>query len=257
MVALLTAIVGLALGSFMGVLVDRVPAGRSIRGRSACDRCRRVLRWWELVPVVSALLLRHRCPTCSGTIAFRNTAIECGAAVLLVAVLFRHGGMVTATAAIEAFALLSLGTLAVIDAQRGIVPDQISVPAIAIVAIVRLANASHLPLPVALPSALRSLAASIVLGAGFFVVQRLVSRGRWVGDGDTRVGALMGALFAPYGLAIALAASYIVGGSLAAVLLIARRAERGAHIPLVPFLFVGSLVAVLWGEQILTWYGIG
>src|SRR3990167_9588500 len=103
MTVFLTAIAGLAFGSFANVLIDRVPAGRSIRGRSACDRCRRSLRWWELVPVVSAILLRHRCATCSGAIAVRNTLVEIAAAVVLIAVLWRHGGMVTLSGAIEAF----------------------------------------------------------------------------------------------------------------------------------------------------------
>ncbi|MBI4450247.1 hypothetical protein HY634_04250, partial [Candidatus Uhrbacteria bacterium] len=95
----------------------------------------------------------------------------------------------------------------------------------------------------------------IVIGGGWFAIQRWMSKGRWVGDGDTRVGALMGALFAPAHLLLALAASYIIGGAFAGSLLAARRVHRGAHIPLVPFLFLGSIVTVLWGEQIVAWYG--
>lgn len=262
MTIVLTAILGLVLGSFMNMLIDRVPAGRSVRGRSMCDRCRRMLRWWELVPVVSAMILRHRCPTCRGTIPFRNTVVEVGSAGVLLLVLLHHGGVVTPWGIIEAFGLLVLGVLAVIDLRHGVVPDQISVPAIVIVVVGRLVTAviaSEPKASVAISAsttAVASLLIAMVLGGGFFALQRLVSRGRWVGDGDIRVGALMGALLAPASLLLALATAYIIGGAYAGALLATRRAERGAHIPLVPFLFLGTLVSVLWGSRIIAWYGL-
>lgn len=261
---ILTAIFGLALGSFANVLIDRIPEGQPIRGRSHCDRCRRTLRWWELVPVVSALFLRHRCPTCRGAIPLRNTAVELGCAAVLVAVLMHHGGTVTLAGAIESFGLLALFVLAVIDARRGIVPDQITIPAIVILVIGRLAAtvviASEQPSAVSAAISAMSvlgmfLIVSVVLGAGFFWLQRLVSRGRWVGDGDIRVGALMGALFWPSHLVIALAASYIIGGTIAAALLLTRRVERRSRIPLVPFLFLGSILAIFFGDTVIAWYG--
>lgn len=259
MIAALTAILGLALGSFANVLIDRIPVERSIRGRSACDRCRRRLKWWELVPIVSALVLRYRCPTCKGRIAFRYSAVEFGAAALLLLVLWRHGGVVSMRAVVEAFGLLALGVLAIVDLRFGVVPDQISIPAIVGVVAGRLITpfviASE-PKASAAISALGMIVVSMMVGSGFFWLQRIVSRGRWVGDGDTRVGALMGALFAPVPLLLALAASYIVGGSIAAVLLPVHRVERGARIPLVPFLFIGSFITVLWGDRVLRWYGL-
>lgn len=255
MVIVLTTILGLALGSFANVLIDRVPEGQPIRGRSRCDRCRRTLRWCELVPVVSAFLLRHSCPTCRGAIPFRNTVVELGAAAVLVTILMRHGGVVTFTGAIEAFGLLSLGILAIIDARRGIVPDQISLPAIAIVAIAQIASCKLQAVSCKLPDVLLPLVVSMAIGAGFFWLQRLVSRGRWVGDGDIRVGALMGAMFWPPQLVIAFAASYIIGGTIAAALLLTRRVERRSRIPLVPFLFLGSLSSTFFGDAAIAWYG--
>ena len=249
MTVFLATILGLSLGSFANVLIDRVPEGKSIRGRSRCDRCRRALRWWELVPVVSALLLRHRCPTCNAAIAFRNTFVELGAAAILLLVLLRHDSAVTLQGAIEAFGLLSLGVLAIIDLRRGIVPDQISLSAISVVFVIK----ALFLIPYSL--FISELLIPIVIGAGWFAVQRWMSKGRWVGDGDIRVGALMGALFSPALLLLALASSYIIGGVIAAILLLTRRAERGSRIPLVPFLFLGSLVSALFGNAILRWYG--
>lgn len=260
MTAFLTVLVGLCFGSFANVLIDRVPVGRSIRGRSACDRCRRKLRWWELIPVVSAVVLRHRCPTCQGVFAVRNTVVELGAATVLLVVLMRHGGVVAMGGATEAFGLLALFVLAIIDLRAGVVPDQISVPAIAIVVIGRLVETVVIasePKANAAISALGAVGLSLVIGTGFFAIQRMVSRGRWVGDGDTRIGALMGAMFMPMQLLVALASSYIVGGAIAGALFFMRRVGRGSRIPLVPFLFAGSVVAVMFGDIILQWYRFG
>lgn len=254
MVYVLTAAVGLAFGSFANVLIERVPDGYAITGRSRCARCRRELRWWELVPVLSAFVLRHRCRTCGGAIPWRLTAVEFGTAALFALVLWRHGGMVTLAGAIDAFGLLVLGILALIDLQRGIVPDVISIPAIVILAVARI-TISQLPATGGAPgSVLLLTGASVAIGAGFFSLQRLASRGRWVGDGDVRVGALMGALLPPSQLLVALGASYTIGGAVAAVLLMARRVERKSHVPLVPFLWVGTAIAVFWGERVLAWY---
>ncbi|MDO8462872.1 MAG: A24 family peptidase [bacterium] len=233
---------GLAVGSFANVVIDRVPSHRSLRGRSVCDRCRRELRPWELVPILSALFLRFRCPTCDGPIALRMLLVEGGIAALFLGAWWTFGFSPRAIAVVVA--LTALVILAVIDLREHVVPDRVSVPAMIAVAVLRLGEVRP-----------HVVIIGMLLGAGFFWVQRVVSRGRWVGDGDTRVGALMGALFSPLHLGIALAASYVVGGLLAGVLLAMRRAQRGTQVPLVPFLLLGSVVTVFWGDVILRWYG--
>lgn len=244
-IALLAIGIGFAVGSFANVVIDRAPRHASLGGRSRCDRCRRNLRWWELVPVVSALVLRFRCPTCAGAIAFRYTAVEVAGALLALLVLWRFGGALTFVGAWTFLGLVALGVLAVIDADLGVVPDAVSVPAIIVVGLAHLVSARTWMVP-----------AGIAAGAAWFALQRCISRGRWVGDGDTRVGALMGAILPLQTLTIGLAASYVVGGAVAAALLLTHRAHRGDHIPFVPFLFAGTVIAVAFGERILGWYGL-
>lgn len=240
---LIAGVLGLAVGSFANVVIDRVPSGRSVRGRSVCDRCRRKLRWWELVPVLSACALRFRCPACRGRIAFRMTLVELGAAAVMMGSVLRFGASLHGAAA--ALGLTALLVLALIDLRELVVPDAVSVPAIAFVgALELLATRSWI------------VFLSIGAGAAFFGVQRLLSRGRWVGDGDTRVGALMGAFLPlPY-LAVGIGSAYIIGGAAAGALLAARRVARGAHIPLVPFLAIGAVVATFAGDVILQWYRV-
>lgn len=245
-------IFGLALGSFANVLIDRVPVGRSIGGRSQCDRCRRRLSWWELLPIVSALLLRFRCRTCHTRIPARLLLVELAGALLIAALVRDARGAFDTQLIAEVFGLFALGVLAMIDASRGIVPDAISVPAIVTVAVLQLVRFDGDG------RGMLALFASIAAGAGLFVLQRVLSRGRWVGDGDVRVGALLGAVAGtPLLLLVGVSAAYIIGGALAIVLLALRRVERRSRIPFVPFLFLGGLVAIFWGTEILEWYGMG
>ena len=130
-----TVTLGLILGSFANVVMDRLPRGETIRGRSRCDRCRRTLAWWELIPVVGAALLRYRCRTCGVRIPFRLTFVELASAALFLLVLWRHGGDVTWGAATDALGLWTLALLATIDARDGIVPDAISLPTIGVLVI--------------------------------------------------------------------------------------------------------------------------
>ncbi len=70
------ALFGLAFGSFINAAIDRIPRGRSLNGRSACDGCGRALRPWELVPVLSYIALRGRCGSCQASIGVRTPIIE-------------------------------------------------------------------------------------------------------------------------------------------------------------------------------------
>ncbi len=249
MVAALAAVIGLILGSFANVVLDRLPRGETIRGRSRCDRCRRTLTWWELVPVLGAVLLRWRCRTCNARIPFRLTIVELGSAALFLLILWRYGGMVTLEGATAALGLWTLGVLAIIDAREGVVPDQISLPAIGVLFGMKAVFIIHYSL------FLSELLLPVAIGAGWFAIQHYTSKGRWVGDGDIRVGALMGALLSPLHLLVAFVVSYIIGGAVAGSLLALHRVQRGAHMPMVPFLFAGSVIAALFSKSIMQWYG--
>ncbi|MBI4433704.1 prepilin peptidase [Candidatus Uhrbacteria bacterium] len=243
--------VGAILGSFANVCIDRVPAGTSLRGRSQCDQCRKTLRWWELIPIVSAVFLRHRCPRCVHAFSLRNTTVEVMCAAIAI------GAVASARSWSDAIALgiggIALVILTWIDAERGVVPDLVSLPAIALVIALRVIGVWGAP---DFLSSMASVVATGALGAGWFLLQRLVSRGAWVGDGDVRIGALLGVLFPGYLLGVALGAAYIMGGAVGTVLLVTGAAHRGSRLPFVPFLFFGACVAAFAGPYVLAWYGI-
>ncbi|MFH1098797.1 MAG: prepilin peptidase, partial [Candidatus Uhrbacteria bacterium] len=163
---MLTTLLGLILGSFANVLIDRVPAGQSVRGRSRCERCRRTLVWWELIPVLSALALRHRCRTCGERFSSRLTAVELGSVALLLLVLWRFGWIVTSEGVLAALGLWVLGILAIIDLQYGIVPDIISLPAIFFLLVIKILLITHYSLLIT------QLIPSVIVGALWFAIQR-------------------------------------------------------------------------------------
>jgi prepilin signal peptidase PulO-like enzyme (type II secretory pathway) len=99
-----------------------------------------------------------------------------------------------------------------------------------------------------------SLALGALIGSGFFLVQYVLSRGRWIGGGDVRLGVMMGALLGWPNILVALFVSYILGAIVAIPLLIMKKKGMKSEIPFGTFLSVGTLAALLWGNQVINWY---
>src|SRR3990167_4369449 len=219
--AALLGLLGAALGSFILTVVDRLEHDQKWwRGRSRCERCRRTLQAWELIPIVSAVLLRNRCRTCSANFGYWHLGVELGLAILFVLAVWLPPELGTDSLALRLAIISLLAALFVSDVRYGSVPDQISVPAI---------------LLVFLAAALQGQIATSLLGAGVgclvFALQYIGSKGRWVGSGDIRLGLLIGALAGwPYVLATLLLA-YVGGALIALILLAIPRVGRTYKLP--------------------------
>ena len=118
MTVLYAALFGLAFGSFANAAIDRVPRGRSINGRSTCDSCARPLRAWELVPVLSYVILRGRCATCHAGIGARAPLTEAASGAAFAAAF----SALNAAAAVATCALFVAVTIAagVLIEKRGV-----------------------------------------------------------------------------------------------------------------------------------------
>ena len=126
--ALITVALSPFIGSFLGVVVDRLPEGRPIvASRSACDRCGHRLRWFDLIPIVSFLWLRARCRDCGGRISAFYPLIECAAVLVALSAAAVLSGWLLYMSVILGWALL---TLAVIDFRHLILPDGLTLPLI-------------------------------------------------------------------------------------------------------------------------------
>jgi leader peptidase (prepilin peptidase)/N-methyltransferase len=236
-------IFGLVVGSFLNVVIARVPIGLSVwRPRSACPGCATPIAWYDNVPVLSFLLLRRRCRACRMAIPWRYPVVELltGAAFALGFAIFGP----TADFAVAAALLAALIAITAIDLRHQIIPDVITLPGIA----AGLA-ASLLP---GRGGWLDSLI-GVAVGGGIFLVI-IVASGGGMGGGDMKLGAMLGAFLGwKLGL-LALLLGVLSGGTVAVGLLLLGRKGRKEAIPFGPYLALGGAVSLLWGEGILAWY---
>jgi leader peptidase (prepilin peptidase) / N-methyltransferase len=231
----------LALGSFLNVVVARVPARRSIlRPPSSCGSCGTEILWRDNVPLLSYALLRGRCRHCETRISPTYPLVEALTALLVVTCFAVWG--VTAEAALAGGFCAVLVVLSVIDANERIVPNRIVVPA-AVVALV-----AH----TAIAPSLAWLAWALMAAGGLFLVVLAYPKG--LGMGDVKLALLLGAVL---GSAVTVALMLGLFAALVpAAVLVSRHgaSARKMGVPLVPFLSFGAIVALFFGNAILDAY---
>ncbi len=248
---IISALLGLVIGSFLNVVICRLRSGESgWRSRSRCPECRTTLRPSELVPVVSFLMLRGRCRSCRKTISWQYPAVELSTAVLFVSAYLSHGGAgITGLGAWlpilrDWLFIAGLTVVFVIDLLDMVVFDSVTIPMAAIAFFLNWAAGSR-PLGLVLAAA---------VGGGFFLAQYLVSRGRWIGGGDIRIGAMMGFMLGFPGILLALFFSYVSGAIVAVSLLSAGKAKWTSQMAFGTFLSLGTVFTLFFGRFVLSWY---
>ena len=237
---------GLVLGSFLNVVIARLPERRSLWApRSACPGCGAQIAWYDNVPLLSFLLLRGRCRACATPISWRYPFVE-GLTAALLALAWREFGPTWQFVMAAAF-LVALVAITVIDLRHQIIPDAITLPGILAGFTANVATRHLNWADVALGIAL--------CGGLFFVV--IVASGGGMGGGDMKLGAMIGAFLGwKIGL-IALMFAVITGGVLAGALIALGIRRRKDAIPFGPFLALGGAAALFWGQGVVQWYAAG
>jgi leader peptidase (prepilin peptidase)/N-methyltransferase len=231
----------LALGSFLNVVAARVPLRRSIvRPASACMTCGTELAWYDNVPVGSWLVLRGRCRSCGERISPLYPAVELATASLVTACFVAFG--FSAYAFVASFFCVVLVVLSAIDLTHRIVPNRIVLPAAGIVLVAQTALE---------PSPEWALGA---LGAAGFLLVAALAYPAGMGMGDVKLALLLGAMLGRLvgvGLMVGMVAALVPS-----VVLLARHgaAARKMGIAFAPFLALGALVALFFGQQLLDAY---
>jgi leader peptidase (prepilin peptidase) / N-methyltransferase len=244
-VAALAVPAGLIFGSFATVVAHRVPRHESFMvGRSRCPHCGATIAAYDNIPVVSWLLLRGRCRSCHKAIPARYPVTELSMALLFVATVLILG---TDDATELALGLTFCALLVVVtltDLERRVIPNTVlAAGAVAAVGIAAIGDPSSLP----------ERAISGAAAGGFLLLVALVYP-RGMGMGDVKLAAVMG-LF----LGSAVAPALIIGFAIGAVVGLAMIARRGASarkqaVPFGPFLALGGVVALWWGNALVHWY---
>jgi leader peptidase (prepilin peptidase) / N-methyltransferase len=238
------ALGGLVAGSFLNVVIARLPRGQSlVRPGSRCPQCGAPVRPYDNVPVLSWLLLRGRCRDCEHPIPARYPLVEAATAALCAAVVVAKGADEDALLGLAL--VLVLVPITFIDLEHRIIPNRIVLPgAIAALAIVAVTDAHDLP-------------EHLIAGAaaGGFLLLAALAYPRGMGMGDVKLAGMLG-LYLGSSVAPAMLSAFLAG-SLAGAAVIARKGAREGRktaVPFGPFLALGGLVGLFAGPELIDWY---
>lgn len=253
---------GALIGSFLNVVIFRVPAGRSIVSPpSACGGCSTQIRPWDNIPVLSWLLLRGKCRDCGIGISARYPLVELGTALffVLIALNFSSGLIDTArlpAAAATLVAFLYLGgisvALALIDIDTRKLPNRIVLPAYPVAAVLLTAAA----LLAFEPGRILTALLGAVCLFGVYLLLALIYPGG-MGFGDVKLAGVLGLYLGWLGweaTVVGAFSAFLLGGLFSLVLIVLRRANRRSSIPFGPWMIVGAWVGILVGEQVASGY---
>lgn len=236
---------GMFFGSFAGVVAHRVPRGESfVGGRSRCDDCGATIAAYDNIPVLSWLLLRGRCRHCHQRIPARYPLTELAMAVAFALTVIVLGPGDVAELALGLILCALLVTVTLTDLDRRVIPNAIlAAGAIAALAIVAAADPGSLP---------ERLVAA--LGAGGFLLAVALAYPKGMGMGDVKLAAVLG-LFLGRAVVPAMLVAVIAGAVIGLAIIARHGADaRKRAIPFGPYLALGGLVGLLWGNEMLDWY---
>jgi prepilin signal peptidase PulO-like enzyme (type II secretory pathway) len=260
LIYIFTFIFGLCIGSFINALVYRLNENLPIgKARSICPKCKKQLRWFDNIPLLSFIFLRGKCHFCHEKISWQYPLVELATGILFLAfpiLLFPNNILLfgSFTFCLYYFYCLAITAVLVLvfvyDLKYSIIPDVVMLPAIAVALIAEiLLLVSNFSL-----ANLSTLLFSAIIGGGWFALQYFLSKGRWCGGGDIRLGILMGLILPWPHILTALALAYVLGALVSLPLLIFKKKKMKSEIPFGIFLVPATLVVIFWGNQIVHWY---
>jgi leader peptidase (prepilin peptidase)/N-methyltransferase len=240
---------GLVFGSFLNVVVYRLPRGMSlVRPRSHCPACQATVLWFDNVPILSYLLLGGRCRSCGARISPRYPLVELASGTLAAGVVARFGLTLTG---LEAMLLVMLLLpLAFIDLEHHLLPDVLTLPGIAL-GLAGSAAGGFVPL---LDSVIGVVVGAVVPYAVIVVYRRL--RGvEGMGLGDVKLLAMIGAFLGWRGVLLTLGLAATAGALLGLTLIALGRGRRDTELPFGTFLAGAATIVVFAGNVLLVLLG--
>ncbi len=261
----LAGIFGLLFGSFLNVVILRLPQGQSIvYPASHCPKCKNPLKWWHNIPVISWLLLGGRCAYCKEPISIQYPLVELLTGIIFATVFALHGLSLYSAAAAFVFSLLL--ALSLIDLKYKAVPDSINLLA-ALLALWSspniLKNLQNALLVAGGLSMLRFFVSYYVSKKEEYYVRKRLKETPWLadfypkyimieamGEGDIIVGFTMGAMV---GIKLSFVALFLAALIALPVSLYNRWSKRELELPFIPFLAIGLYLTYLFGDKILEW----
>lgn len=246
-------IFGTLIGSFLNVVIWRLPRDKSIQGRSECAHCKHQLVWTDLIPVLSFLLAAGKCRYCKKPISFRYPLIEIVTGLLfaLTVVHFMPQDLLTWLLAAKVTLIIGVAiAVFVIDLEHYLILDKLIYPATLLMAILII-------LIEIVSGSTNLLVSSLLSAAGAFVIFWLVwfiSKGRWMGFGDVKLAAWLGLALAWPNLGVALFLAFIGGAIIGLGLITFGKKQMSSQVPFGTFLAAAAILAALYGPQLWKLY---
>lgn len=240
---------GLSVGSFLNAWAWRTRERLPIAiARSMCTACKVPLTWYDNIPLLSFIFLQGKCRSCAVPISWQYPIVELLGLIFFLAVgahyefSYMSWPLMLRDITVAGFLLAIL----VYDMRYMEILDRTTLfPA----ALLFGANIIFGWQP-----SWSSMFVGAGIGAGFFALQYILSRGRWIGGGDIRLGAFMGVILGSPLIWMGLLFSYVLGGLAGAILLLMKKANGKTALPFGLFLVPGTFCAMLFGQQLLEWY---
>ena len=245
---ILVFILGLIVGSFSNVCIYRIPRNESIiYPASHCSNCRNGILVKDNIPLLSYILLKGRCRNCGDRISIQYPVVEFLTGLIYLIIYLIYG--LSTQSLIYVILSSALVIIAFIDLNEQVIPEVISLPGI----IIGLTLSFFVPYISFVNSAL-----GIVIGGGIILVIRLtgslIFNKESMGIGDIELAAMIGAFLGWRYITISLFLGFFLGALTGIFLILLKIRNREDAIPFGPFIVLGSIITLLWGEKILTWY---
>jgi len=247
-------IIGAFIGSFLNVVIIRLPERRSIfRERSACMKCKAILKPLDLIPILSFFILKGRCRSCKESISWQYPIIEFLSGAVFVFVGYYHNvldGLANPIFYRDLVFVMALLLLFTSDLKFGKIFDAITLPMIVFAFIVNifLFSTSENYLDVVLYLLLSGLVC-----AAFFGLQYLASKGAWLGAGDVKLGTMIGFMLGWPMVISCVVLAYIMGAFASIILLFFKKKRLSSKIPFGTFLCLSTFVILFWGTELTDW----
>jgi|SRR3989344_973465 len=247
MVSIFIFIVGLCIGSFLNVVIFRLNRKRGIfTGRSECPRCLKKLRWYDLFPVLSFIVLKRKCRNCKNKISFVYPIIELVTAFCVILFYLVHKPTLDVVNLYYLIIIISFVALIFFDYLYLLIPDKIILPLIIISVL--------LGYFIRRPEFLGLLLSALIMGS-IFVIMYLVSGGKWVGLGDAKLLFLIGLVLGyPLGF-LSLIFSVWIAALVGIILIVLGRATRKTALPFGSFLAGISILIIIFQDEISQFFG--
>jgi len=248
-IAILVGLIGLSIGSFLNVVIFRIPREKSVvKGRSACPACERRLNWYHNIPVLSYLFLRGKCGFCGARISWRYPLIELLNGGLYLFFFWQLG--LGAELAVFCFLSSALVAIFFIDLDFQIIPDVITLPGMVLGLAISL-----VPGQIGIVQA----AIGLLVGGGSLYVVALL--GDWLfkkesmGGGDIKMAAMLGAFLGWQKILFVFISSAVIGLVVSvAVMAFSSKLRKSRMVPFGPFLALAAMLAILYGDTLINYY---